>query len=344
MARASPLLLYVLTRGLLALPMLVILLTTTFIILRIIPGDPIQAMFGGRGTPGVVANARAQLGLDRPLYVQYFDYIAKVFTGSLGNSLILHPGQPVTRWILFYFPATLELSICSMTVAAVIGILTGVVAGRHRDTAVDISLRMYGIVAWVIPVFWLGLMLQLVFAVGLRWLPPNGRLSPPTVIPIPPQVTGLYTVDSLLAGRLDIFVDAVRHLVLPSITLGVVVSGFFTRIVRVNMMQTLQSDFVEAARARGIRDRSVVYRHAFKNALIPVVTVMGLQFAALLGGAILTETTFSFDGIGRELVRAIIAGDYTMVQGIIVFYATLVIVVSLFLDILNAFIDPRIKY
>ncbi len=342
MARASPLLLYVITRALLAIPMLIILLTMVFVILRLIPGDPIQALFGGRGTPSVVAAARAQLGLDRPLVVQYFDYLGKVFTGNLGTSLTLYPGQSVTHWITIWFPATLELAIYSILVAAAIGILTGVVAGRHRDTAVDVSLRMYGIVVWVIPVFWLGLMLQLTFAIGLRWLPPNGRLSPLT--PIPPHVTGLYTVDSLLAGRWDTFIDAARHLVLPSLTLGIVLSGFFTRIVRVNMMQTLQSDFVEAARARGIRDWSVVYHHAFKNALIPVVTVMGLQFAALLGGAILTETTFSLNGVGQNLVRAIIAGDYTMVQGVIVFYATLVIAVSLFLDIANAFIDPRIKY
>jgi peptide/nickel transport system permease protein len=342
MARASPLFVYVLTRAFLAVPMLIILLTAVFVILRLIPGDPIQALFGGRGRPDVVAAARAQLGLDRPLIVQYFDYLGRVFTGNFGQSLTLHPGQSVLHWILLVFPATLELAIYSMLVAAGVGVLTGVVAGRHRDTAVDVTLRMYGIVVWVIPIFWLGLMLQLIFAVGLRWLPHNDRLSP--LMPIPTRTTGLYTIDSLLMGRFDIFIDAVRHLILPCVTLGLVLSGFFTRIVRVNMMQTLQSDFVEAARARGIRERSVVYRHAFRNALIPVVTVVGLQFAALLGGAILTETTFSLNGVGQELVRAIIAGDYTMVQGIIVFYATLVIGVSLLVDIANAFIDPRIKY
>jgi len=331
MARASPLLLYVLTRAFLAIPMLVILLTAVFVILRLIPGDPIQALFGGRGNPAVVAAARAQLGLDRPLIVQYFEYLGRVFTG-----------QPVMHWILLVFPATLELALYSMIVAAVVGVLTGVVAGRYRGTPIDVALRMYGIVIWVIPIFWLALMLQLTFAIGLRWLPPNGRLSP--LVPMPTRVTGLYTVDSLLMGRIDIFIDAVRHLILPSLTLGLVLSGFFTRIVRVNMMQTLQSDFVEAARARGIQERSVIYRHAFKNALIPVVTVIGLQFAALLGGAILTETTFSLNGVGSLLVRAIIAGDYTMVQGVIVFYAILVIGVSLAVDIANAFIDPRIKY
>ena len=333
MARASPLLLYVITRALLAVPMLVILLTAVFVILRLIPGDPIQALFGGRGNPSVVAAARAQLGLD---------YLGRVFTGNFGQSLTLYPGQSVMHWILLVFPATLELALYSMIVAAVVGILTGVVAGRYRGTPVDVTLRMYGIVIWVIPIFWLALMLQLTFAIGLRWLPPNGRLSPLT--PVPTPRTGLYTIDSLLMGRYDIFIDAVRHLILPSLTLGLVLSGFFTRIVRVNMMQTLQSDFVEAARARGIRERSVIYRHAFKNALIPVVTVIGLQFAALLGGAILTETTFSLNGVGQLLVRAIIAGDYTMVQGIIVFYAILVIFVSLAVDIANAFIDPRIKY
>src|SRR5256886_2563861 len=292
MARASPLLLYVITRALLAVPMLVILLTAVFVILRLIPGDPIQALFGGRGNPSVVAAARAQLGLDRPLIVQCFDYLGRVFTGNFGQSLTLYPGQSVMHWILLVFPATLELALYSMIVAAVVGILTGVVAGRYRGTPVDVTLRMYGIVIWVIPVFWLALMLQLAFAIGLRWLPPNGRLSPLT--PIPTPRTGLYTIDSLLMGRYDIFIDAVRHLILPSLTLGLVLSGFFTRIVRVNMMQTLQSDFVEAARARGIRERSVIYRHAFKNALIPVVTVIGLQFAALLAGAIMTFVVLGF--------------------------------------------------
>ncbi len=342
MARASPLLFYIITRVILSIPMLIILLTLVFIILRAIPGDPVTALYGGRATPDVIAAARRQLGLDRPLAIQYFDYIGKIFSGDLGMSLTLHPGQTVISNILLRFPATVELTLYAMLIAAAVGIVTGIVAGRYRDTVTDVGLRMWGIVIFVVPIFWLGLMLQLLFAVELRWLPPNGRLSPLT--PFPAHVTGLYTIDSLLQGRPDIFLDAIRHLVLPTLTLGLVISGFFTRIVRVNMLQTLQADFVEAARARGIRERVVVYRHAFKNALIPVVTVMGLQFASLLGGAILTESVFSWDGIGSELLRAIIAADYTMVQGIIVFYAALIIIVSLLVDIVNAFIDPRIKY
>ncbi len=342
MARASPLLFYIITRVILSVPMLIILLTLVFIILRAIPGDPVTALYGGRATPDVIAAARRQLGLDRPLAIQYFDYIGRIFIGDLGMSLTLHPGQTVISNILLRFPATIELTLYAMLIAGAVGIVTGIVAGQYRDTVTDVGLRMWGIVIYVVPIFWLGLMLQLLFAVELRWLPPNGRLSPLT--PFPAHITGLYTIDSLLQGRLDIFLDATRHLVLPSLTLGLVISGFFTRIVRVNMLQTLQADFVEAARARGIRERIVVYRHAFKNALIPVVTVMGLQFASLLGGAILTESVFSWDGIGSELLRAIIAADYTMVQGIIVFYATLIILVSLLVDIVNAFIDPRIRY
>lgn len=342
MARASPLLLYILTRALLALPMLLVLLTMVFVILRAIPGDPVSALYGGRANPEVLAQARRQLGLDRPLYVQYFDYVFRVLQGDFGTSLTLYRGEGVLDRVLTLFPATLELTLFSMVVAMGVGLVTGIFAGRFRDRPLDVGLRMYGIVIWVVPIFWLGLMLQLVFAIQLGWLPPNDRLT--GSVPIPGRITGMYTVDSIIQGRWDSFIDALRHLVLPSVTLGLVLSGFFTRIVRVNMLQTLQSDFVEAARARGIREGAVVYRHAFKNALIPVITVMGLQFAALLGGAILTEKTFSWNGLGLELTRAITNADYTMVQGIIVFYAVLVIIVSLFVDIVNAFIDPRIHY
>lgn len=342
MPRASPLLLYIVTRSLLALPMLLILLTMVFVILRAIPGDPVTALYGGRANPDVLEEARRQLGLDQPLWIQYPDYLARVFQGDLGTSLTLYRGQSVLSRILLVFPATLELTLYSMLIAVAVGVLVGVLAGQRRDTPVDVGLRMYGIVIWVVPIFWLGLMLQLVFAIILGWLPPNGRLG--AAIPFPTRVTGLYTIDSILEGRWDVFWDAIRHLVLPSVALGLVLSGFFARMVRINLLQTLQSDFVEAARARGIRKRGVLYRHAFKNALVPVVTVMGLQFAILLGGAILTEKVFSWPGLGSELVRAIINADYTMVQGIIVFFAALIIVVSLAIDVLNAFIDPRIRY
>ncbi len=219
--------------------------------------------------------------------------------------------------------------------------MTGTIAGAKRDTPTDMGLRLYGIVIYVIPIFWLGLMLQLVFSIWLGWVPPNTRFSG---LEFPNRITGLYTIDSLLEGNLDKFVDAAAHLILPVVTLGLVISGVFTRMVRVNMLQTMTSDYVEAARSRGVRERRVIYKHAFKNALVPVVTVMGLQFAILFAGAVLTETTFSWPGMGTRLLSAIEERDFPVVQGIIVFYAILIVLASLIIDLVNAFIDPRIRY
>jgi peptide/nickel transport system permease protein len=352
MGRTSSLSAYILTRLVLSIPMLIILLTVVFIVLRIIPGDPIAAIYGGRAPQDVVERARAQLGLDKPLIVQYFDYMRGILidpliklvhlqppTPNLGYSL-KYTGQPVWSRVISVLPGTIELTIYGMLVAILIGTVTGIIAGSHRDTPVDVGLRMYGIVAYVIPIFWLGLMLQLVFAIWLGWLPPNGRMSGE----FPEFRTGLYTVDSLLEGDLAKFYDAVSHLILPSFALGVVISGLFTRIIRVNMLQTMQSDFVEAARARGVRERVVVFKHAFKNAMIPVITVMGLQFALLFSGAVLTEKTFNWPGMGTRLLTAITERDFPVVQGAIIVYAILVVIASLVIDIINAFVDPRIKY
>lgn len=323
-----------------SLPMLLILLTVVFIILRAIPGDPITALYGGRAPPEVIEEAKRQLGLDDPIIVQYFNYLSSTFRGDFGES-IKYSGQSVSFRILSVFPATLELTMFGMGFAILVGILTGMVAGSKRDTPLDMGLRLYGIIIYVIPIFWLGLMLQLVFSIWLGWLPPNTRFGG---LYFPRHVTGLYTIDSLLEGDLNKFLDAVSHLVLPVITLGLVISGVFTRMVRVNMLQTMLSDYVEAARARGVKERIVVYKHAFKNALVPVVTVMGLQFAILFAGAVLTETTFSWPGMGSRLLSAIEERDFPVVQGIIVFYAVLIVLASLVIDIVNAFIDPRIRY
>lgn len=352
MGRTSSLSAYLLTRLVLSIPMLIILLTVVFVVLRVIPGDPISAIYGGRAPPDVVERARAQLGLDRPLIVQYFDYMGSVLITPFIKLIHLEPpipdlgfslkysGQTVWSRVIAVLPGTIELTLYGMIIAILIGISTGVVAGSRRDTPVDVGLRMYGIIAYVIPIFWLGLMLQLVFAVWLGWLPPNGRMTGE----FPIRATGLYTIDSLLEGDLAKFQDAVVHLILPASALGIVISGLFTRIIRVNMLQTMQSDFVEAARARGIRERFVVYKHAFKNAMIPVITVMGLQFALLFSGAVLTERTFNWPGMGTRLLVAITERDFPVVQGAIIVYAILVVIASLAIDILNAFVDPRIKY
>ncbi len=258
--------------------------------------------------------------------------------GNFGTSLSqIYQSQPVLQVILQKLPATIELAIGAMLVATLIGVGTGVIAGARRDKAPDVIVRLYGSIIWVIPVFWLGLMLQLVFAVGLHWFPPNLRYEPdPVFFPPPIHITGLFTLDSLLEGRLDKFAISLAHLALPCLTLGLVLSGFFTRTVRANLLRTIGSDYVEAARARGIRERYIIYRYAFRNALI--------QFAILFAGAVLTEKTFSWDGMGTLLLTSIDSRDYPMIQGTVIVYAIIIVVISVVIDVINGLIDPRVRY
>jgi len=333
---------YAVARLALAIPMLLILLTAIFVILRILPGDPVLALWGGNQPgPEVIADARAQLGLDKPVIVQYWDYMTNVFRGDLGVSIgFQYRGSPVWTEIAERLPATIELTIGSMIVAVSVGVITGVIAGARRDTKLDVVIRLYSTIIYAIPIFWLGLLFQLVFAVWLGWLPANGRW---TGGDIPTPATGLFTVDSLVEGNFGHFVKALRHLILPTITLGLVLGGFFTKTVRANMLQTVVADYSDAARARGIPERKVIFRHAFRNALSPVVTVLGLQFAILFAGAVLTERTFSIDGIGNLLLTSITSKDMTMIQGVIVVYATIIVGISLVIDIIGAMIDPRVR-
>ncbi len=342
MPKTGSLTAYALTRLFFALPMLLILLTIVFAVLRIIPGDPIAALYAGRASPDIIAQTRHQLGLDLPYWQQYVNYVGAIFTGNLGTSIgESYHGKSVLTIILGKLPATAELAIGAMLVASVIGIASGVVSGTNRDKPSDVALRLYGTIIFVIPIFWLGQILQLIFAVDLGWFPAQLRYSG---LPIPNQVTGLYTVDALLQGRLDMFLVAVQHLVLPSLTLGLVLSGFFTKTVRANLLRTVNADYVEAARARGIPEGRIISRYAFKNALIPVVTVLGLQFAILFAGAVLTERTFSWDGMGMLLLKSIDSADYPMVQGVIVVYALIIVALSVVIDIINGLIDPRVRY
>ncbi len=322
--------------------MLLILLTIVFAVLRIIPGDPISALFAGRAPPDIVAQTRHALGLDRPYWEQYLTYLGQVFTGNFGTSIGENfRGQSVLSVVLQRLPATIELTIGGMIVATVVGVATGVLAGVNRDKPVDIAARLYGTIIFVVPIFWLGQILILIFAVGLPLFPAQGRFSG---LDPPATITGLYTIDSLLQGRIDKFFVALDHLVLPSLTLGLVLSGFFTKTVRANLLRTINSDYVEAARARGISRGKIVSRYAFKNALIPVVTVLGLEFAILFAGAVLTERTFSLNGMGSLLLDSINSADYPMIQGAIVIYAFIIVVISVVIDIINGLIDPRVRY
>ncbi|OLD55750.1 peptide ABC transporter permease [archaeon 13_1_40CM_2_52_13] len=342
MPKTGSLITYAVTRLILSLPMLFILLTVVFFVLRVIPGDPIAALLAEGTPPYIVEAVRHSLGLDRPYWEQYLVYLAQIFTGNLGISIGQYfKGQSVLAVILQRLPATAELTIGAMLVASIIGVGTGLIAGVNRDKPVDLIVRLYGTIIFVIPIFWLGEILQIVFAVNLGLLPAQGRFSG---LDPPATVTGFYTIDSLLAGRIDKFFIALQHLVLPCLTLGLVLSGFFTKTVRANLLRTISSDYVEAAKARGIPRGRIITRYALKNALIPVVTVLGLQFAILFAGAVLTERTFSWPGMGSLLLLSINTADYPMIQGTIVVYAFIIVVISVIVDIINGLIDPRVRY
>jgi peptide/nickel transport system permease protein len=331
---------YIIVRALLTIPMMFVLVTLVFLVLRVIPGDPAVALLREGASEEQLASFRAALGMDRPLYVQYTDFILNAMRGDLGQSMTRN--RPVTEEIRTFFPATVELTLYSMLVIATVGIFSGAFAAQHRKSPADYSIRVISIILYSMPIFWLGLMLQIVFGARLGLLPVSGRLDPGMA----PQrvITGLYTIDGLLTRDWELFFSALKHLILPSMTLGMVLAGIFTRLTRANMLDVLQQDFITAGRARGLAERVLVYKHGLRNAFIPIVTLLGLQFALLLAGAILTETTFSWPGMGRMIVDRIYDRDFATVQGGILFFAVLVAGTSLAVDVLYAFLDPRIRY
>jgi peptide/nickel transport system permease protein len=331
---------YVLTRIALTIPMILILLSFVFVLLRVAPGDPIEAAYGQKLTAAQIGRIRHDLGLDRPMIVQFGSYLGSIAHGDFGRSITLG-NQKISTIIGARVPATIELTLVAMLVAVVVGIGIGSLAGRYRDTPIDLGGRLFGIVIYAAPIFWLGMMFQLLFSLKLHIFPSGGRIA---AFAEPRHITGFYLVDSLITGNFSSFWQALRYIALPAITLGLVIGGILVRLVRVHMLQTLQADYVEAARARGVPERRVVMQHAFRNALVPVITITGLQFAALLGGAVLTEFTFNWPGIGQQLVTYLDARDYTGVQGIITFFALAVVLVSLLIDVVNAYVDPRVRY
>ena len=330
---------YLITRIAMTIPMLFILLTVVFIMLRVIPGDPIAATVGDRISAEELESRREAVGLNDPMVVQYGRYLLGAVIGDFGSPIT--DRRTTVGVIADTFPATFELTVVGMLVAVGFGVTLGAVSGRLRDTPFDVGGRLFGIVSYAAPVFWVALLAQLYFSVRLGWFPTGGRASG---FDAPSGVTGFYVLDSLLTWDMAALRASLHHLILPGVTLGLVFGGIFVRFVRVNMLQTLRADYVEAARARGVSERLVVFRHAFKNALVPVVTVVGLQFALLLGGSILTERVFSWPGLGNALLSFLGARDYVGVQGIITFYAVVVVVISLLIDVANAVIDPRIRH
>lgn len=330
---------YVGQRLLLVVPMIWVLLTMVFVLLRVAPGDPVSAAVGGKLSEVALDERRAALGLDRPLVVQYLDYLGDVATLNFGQTI--SDNRPIIDIIRDNGGATLTLTVGAFAFALAIGIPLGLLAGRYRDSVADVVIRLFGIVTYAAPIFFVGLMLVILVA-PLGW-PTFDIASPVTKFEIQP-VTHILLLDAAIAGDGDAVVDVLQHHVLPCFTLGLLLCGVFIRLVRVNLLQTLKGDYVEAARARGIPERYVIRRHAFRNALVPVVTVIGLQVALTMSGAVLTERTFDWPGLGTQLIDYLTARDYAAVQGLVTFFAVVVVVASLLVDIINAVIDPRVRY
>lgn len=319
--------------------MIWVLITVVFLLLRVAPGDPVSASVGDKLDEEALDRRRAALGLDRPLYVQYLEYLGNVARLNFGQTI--SDNRPIIDIVRDNGGATLTLTIGAFIFALLIGIPLGLFAGRRRDTFGDATIRIFGVVTYAAPIFWTGLLLVILVA-PTGW-PTFDIASPITKFEVEP-VTRILLLDAVIAGNGEAVLDVLQHHVLPCFTLGLLLSGVFIRLVRVNILQTLKGDYVEAARARGIAERHVIRRHAFRNALVPVVTVIGLQVALTLSGAILTEKTFNWPGLATQLLDYLTARDYAAVQGIVTFFAIVVVVVSLLVDILNAVIDPRVRY
>ena len=339
MSRRSDLLRYLGARLALAPLMLWLIASLVFLLLRVAPGDPVDALLGPKAPAAARAALRHQLGLDQPLPVQYGSFLADLLHGNLGVSQASK--QPVLAIIQGSLPASLELGLVALLIAAVLGLAVGFSGIARPEGRIDLAGRLFGIGTYALPPFWAAMVVQLVFAVWLGWLPVGGRL-PATVLP--PTGSGFYLLDSLLAGNGTQLMGALRHLVLPASTLGLLLSGIFTNALRLNLRRALGSDYVEAARSRGLSERRVVLRHALPNALLPVLTITGITVASLIGGALLIEVTYSWPGIANRLQEAIAQRDYPVVQGIVVVVAALVVLVTVVVDLLVALLDPRVRF
>ncbi len=332
---------YILKRLLGLVPVLLGITLAVFLLLRFIPGDPAIVLAGERATPDQIAALREQLGLNKPLLIQYFAFLGNLLQLNLGNSLI--SGIPVTDEIQTRWTATFELTIAAMLIAILFGIPAGVMAAVRKNRWLDQVLMAGSLLGVSIPVYWLGLLLVYLFAVTLNWLPPSGRIGIESGLNFQP-ITGFYVLDALLRLNLPVLGDVVSHLVLPALTLSTIPLAIVARITRSAMLDVLTQDYIRTAKAKGVPDRLVIFRHALKNALLPINTTIGLQFGTLLGGAILTETIFSWSGIGSWIYDGILARDYPVVQGGVVFIAVVFVVINLLVDLSYAWVDPRIQY
>ena len=321
------------------IPVLIGMSLLVFSIVHLIPGDPAKTILGEKADPQVLEEMRERLGLNDPLLVQYKNYMGNLLTGDLGTSI--RTKVPISKEIKPYLAATIELTVFAMTFAIFIGVNAGIIAAWKQNSWFDYIAMLIALIGVSMPIFWLGLMEQWIFALKLHILPSIGRAD--ILNPIKP-ITNFYLMDTLLSGNFQGFKDVLKHLILPSIALGTIPMAIIARMTRSSMLEVMNSDYIRTAKAKGVKQFFLVYKHSLKNALIPVLTVVGLQTGLLLGGAVLTETIFAWPGVGKYLYDAISIRDYPVIQSGILVIATIFVIINLIVDLLYSFVDPRIRY
>ncbi len=310
-----------------------------FFMVRAIPGDPAQIILGQQATQEQVQQLRVHMGLDKPVIVQYALFLKDAVTGNLGESIVT--GRPVITELLVRFPATLELTAFAMLIAVLVGVPVGVISAVKQYSILDKVTSVIALAGISMPIFWLAMILIVIFGVKLQLLPFPGRLSSGISIS---AFTGLVLVDSLLTGNFAGFWDGLKHLIMPAVALGTIPMAVVTRMTRSSMLEVMNEDYVRTARAKGVVPWRIVFKHALRNAMLPTVTVIGLQVGLLMGGAVVTETIFSWPGVGQIAYDSIYRRDYAMIQGVVLYGALLFVLVNLLVDVLYALLDPRVRY
>jgi peptide/nickel transport system permease protein len=330
---------YIIKRLLQLAPVIIGVTLIAFSLIHIAPGDPARTMLGQHATQKEINEIREKYGLDEPIIVQYGLWLSGVVRGDLGRSIITN--DFVIYEISSRFPNTIELAVAAMLFAILIGGIAGIISASKQYSITDYTVMGVALFGISMPVFWLGIILMMVFGVILGWLPIGGRID--LMIPFQ-RVTGFMIIDSIITFNLPALISSIKHLILPAVALGTIPMAMIARVTRSSMLEVLRQDFIRTERAKGLSERAVIYKHAVRNAMVPVVTVIGLNFGLLLAGAILTETVFSWPGLGRLVVEAVYERDYPLVVGCILIFAIVFVIVNLITDILYTYIDPRIKY
>lgn len=330
---------YVLLKTLASCVVLVVVSVLVFLLVRITPGDPAEIMAGTDATPAAVERIRHEMALDRPIWVQYWLWLTRAVRGDLGVSAAT--GNPVAPQLAVHFAATFELTVLAMLLATLVGIPLGVLAARRHGSALDTGIMTVAVVGQSMPVFWLALLLIYVFALLWRWVPMQGRLPVSLYVP---EHTGIFLIDTLLAGDWEAFGAALRHLILPTLALATIPLAQIARMTRACTVEVLEQDYIRTARAKGQGERAILFHHALRNSLLPVITVVGINFGTLLGGAILTETIFAWPGLGRHLVEAVFKRDYPVIQGAVLLICAVFVLINYLLDIVYGRLNPKVRH